>query len=141
MSIKTDKKTIVVVGEKDKESKLLELIASHKELSEDYDIIFLEGEPKQDDNSFFINGIKYAPIEDNKPKKSNSYYHTLAAKYAPLVVAHSVIAGKSYCQRQLDKDIDIIKEYGLIQLKKSKLSRWERDEVIKIFECNFKQIK
>jgi hypothetical protein len=43
-------------------------------------------------------------------------------------------------QRVLPEGTDIIKEYELIQRKASTLSRWERDQVVKIFEHNFKAI-
>ena len=43
-------------------------------------------------------------------------------------------------QRHLPEGTDIIKEYELIQRKASTLSRWERDQVVKIFEHNFKAI-
>ena len=43
-------------------------------------------------------------------------------------------------ERFLPEGTDIIKEYELIQRKASTLSRWERDQVVKIFEHNFKAI-
>ena len=43
-------------------------------------------------------------------------------------------------ERFLPEGTDIIKEYELIQRKVSTLSRWERDQVVKIFEHNFKAI-
>lgn len=36
---------------------------------------------------------------------------------------------------------DVIKEYGLIQLKQSKLSRADREWVIRVFESNYRKIK
>lgn len=36
--------------------------------------------------------------------------------------------------RKIDPQIDIRKEYLLIKEKKSKLSKWERDEIIRIIE-------
>lgn len=42
--------------------------------------------------------------------------------------------GKSSYVRKLDPHINIAKEYHLIQDKKSSLSRWERDEVVRIYE-------
>ena len=38
--------------------------------------------------------------------------------------------------RKIDPKIDIGKEYLLIKEKKSNLSKWERDEVVRIFESN-----
>ena len=48
--------------------------------------------------------------------------------------------GDSY-ERKLSNDINIIKEFELIQNKCSKLSKWERDEVVRIFKSKFKEIK
>lgn len=42
--------------------------------------------------------------------------------------------GKSSYVRKLDPHINVAKEYQLIQDKKSSLSRWERDEVVRIYE-------
>ncbi len=38
-------------------------------------------------------------------------------------------------------DVDIVKEYGLIQLKKSRLIRSQREWVISVFESNYRKIK
>lgn len=50
----------------------------------------------------------------------------------------SMYYGNSY-NRSLPKGINIIQEYGLIELKQSKLLKWERDAVILLFERNFER--
>lgn len=41
-------------------------------------------------------------------------------------------------QRKLPDNIDIVREYELIQKKQSKLSKWERDAVVHIVESKLK---
>lgn len=90
-----------------------------------------------DNSTFEVNGVRYKPI-DREPKirkraaKLNSFMAT-ASMLAPLA---QLDFGSRY-NRKLPQGTDIIKEYGLIQNKKSKLSRWERDTVVSIFEYNY----
>lgn len=37
-------------------------------------------------------------------------------------------------------DVDLVEEFGLIEQKKSKLSRWERDQVVRMFNQNYKKV-
>lgn len=74
-------------------------------------------EPK---NTFVLNNLRYA----RKPQPQSSFFD-MNFDY------------NSKYERKLSKDIDIIKEYGLIQEKKSKLSKWERDAVVKSFESEY----
>jgi len=48
-------------------------------------------------------------------------------------------AGEKY-ERTLPKDINIVEEYKLIKHKQCKLSKWERETVVKIFENNYRKI-
>jgi len=48
--------------------------------------------------------------------------------------------GESRYERKLPEGTDIIKEYGLIKNKQSKLSKWERDMVVRIFEKNYYRV-
>ena len=48
--------------------------------------------------------------------------------------------GESRYERKLPEGTDIVKEYGLIQNKQSKLSKWERDMVVRIFEKNYYRV-
>lgn len=93
------------------------------------------------DNCFFVNGVKYKPIEKQQPKENRTtrmiaMMASIAATYAPYIDY-----GSNTYVRQLPQDVDIVKEYGLIQLKQSKLSKWERDSVVNIFERNFIKVE
>ena len=89
-----------------------------------------------------INGIEYRRIS---LKGSSTTGRT--SRFAALSIAASYLAAIDYMNfdsgiyiRKLDADINIVDEYGLIQQKKSKLSRWEREAVINIFERNYEKI-
>lgn len=93
-----------------------------------------------------INGIKYAKIEKDKPNYGHSMrgsmLHALGNVYEETLSEISLIRdayGSNY-KRKLPKGIDVIKEFGLIQNKQSNLSKWEREEVIRIFEKNFRLV-
>ena len=89
--------------------------------------------------SFELNGVTYVQVEKETPKKSH-YKASRLMMFAQMFSASVYnIGGNSY-SRQLPENINIIKEYGLIQNKKSRLSRWEREVVVNIFETNFKPI-
>lgn len=90
-----------------------------------YDVILVER-----DESFFIDGVKYEPIH----RKENNPYNRHNMDI-PLLIN----GDKSYT-RKLDAHIDIIKEFGLINKKQSKLSKWERDEVINSFWKLYKKV-
>jgi hypothetical protein len=45
--------------------------------------------------------------------------------------------GGNNTPRTLPSHIDIVTEYGLIELKQSKLTKWERDEVIRVFNKTY----
>lgn len=120
-------KTIIIVGgEKGIGTEISKELAR-----QNFDVIVLN-EP---DDSFEVNGVRYTPIKSEKPK-----YNNVLVKYTPLLVAHSFMTG-GYYERKINEAIDIIKEYGLFQLKQSKLSKWEREQVVKIFEKNFEKVK
>lgn len=93
---------------------------------------------------FYVNGIKYIPIkrESDKEKPKNIFpdklnlidnYDFVLRPYDKSI--YDLKDNKP--KRSLSGKINIVKEYGLIQLKKSKLSKWERDKVVKVFEENF----
>lgn len=101
---------------------------------------------QQDSGStFMLNGVKYAPLEDKVEqyrKKSSTFSSLLTAAamfYAPFM-DELYGYGESTYKRRLPEGTDIVKEYGLIQNKQSKLSKWEREKVIRIFEDNFERI-
>ena len=58
--------------------------------------------------------------------------------YMPLMVGMG--GAETRYRRELPKKLNLISEYGLIQEKKSNLSKWERDEVIFQFEKRFRKI-
>lgn len=90
-----------------------------------------------DNNTFEVNGIKYKPIErEPKSRKGATKLNSFMAMASMLAPLASMDFGSSY-NRELPKGTDIIKEYGLIQNKKSKLTKWERDRVVSIFEYNY----
>jgi len=55
--------------------------------------------------------------------------------------AKKIVVDKSPCLLSVPPKVDIIKEYGLIGQKLSKLTRAQREWVIKKFELNFELIK
>jgi len=110
------------------------------------------GIPKQDNDvilvdneSFYVNGVKYAPIKSERRKhnhinsKMNTFMTAATMIYAPYM-ADIYYFGQSSYTRKLPEGTDIIKEYGLIQNKKSSLSKWERGVVVSIFERNFSKV-
>lgn len=91
-------------------------------------------------NTVIINGQRYKKNDPEEPRKGYSrnsrLFQLLAATsmmYAPLFEDVKPKTDKSL-------GIDIIEEYGLIQNKKSKLSRSQRDWVVYQFESNYKKI-
>lgn len=88
-------------------------------------------------NSFTINGERYVPIE-KEPKKMSRKTAAFLGMTAAMVDLNGIIDSHF---RQLPKGVNIIKEYGLIQLKKSTLSSWERNAVVRTFENNYKKVE
>jgi hypothetical protein len=94
------------------------------------------------DESFDLNGVKYAPIktEQRKHKQVSSKLGGIMAMASMIYMPYAddfYGYGESRYERKLPDGTDIIKEYGLIQNKQSKLSKWERDMVVRIFEKNY----
>jgi hypothetical protein len=98
-----------------------------------------------DDESFEVNGIRYTPIkvEQSTTKRTSPKLVGIMAMaalvYAPYMFAMGGYGEDEYV-RKLPEGTDIVKEYGLIQLKQSKLSKWERETVVRIFEANFRRL-
>lgn len=126
-----DKKKLIIIGTGD-----AGLNALSKSLMHTHDHIVIDRPPE---NSFELNGIRYIPIEkENSTKKSKSELIAMMIHY--MSVPFSIpYGGSNNYERKLPRGTNIIQEYGLIQLKKSKLSKWERNEVEFIFESNFKK--
>lgn len=87
--------------------------------------------------TFELNGETYTLINPNKP--INTLRDSVIASLASMDNMYAY--GESYYERKLSPNIDIIKEYELIKLKKSNLSKWERDMVVHQFEKTYKLIK
>lgn len=97
------------------------------------------------DESFDLNGVKYAPIktEQRKHKHVSSKLGGIIAMASTMYMPYMNDLygyGESRYERKLQEGTDIIKEYGLIQNKQSKLSKWERDMVVRIFERNYYRV-
>jgi hypothetical protein len=86
-----------------------------------------------------INGIEYEQIkhEPRERKGSGSLSRLMAIASMMIPFSQMDYGGNNY-SRSLPSNIDIVKEFELIQQKKSILSRWERDQVVRIFNQNFK---
>ena len=99
----------------------------------------------EQDESFYLNGVKYAPIKTEQRKHKH-----VSSKLGGIMAMASMIYmpymndlygyGESRYERKIPDGTDIVKEYGLIQNKQSKLSKWERDMVVKIFEKNYYRV-
>jgi hypothetical protein len=108
-------------------------------------IIVDEPNSRSYDESFDLNGVKYAPIKTEQRKHKH-----VSSKLGGIMAMASMIYmpymndlygyGESRYERKLPDGTDIVKEYGLIQNKQSKLSKWERDMVVRIFEKNYYRV-
>jgi hypothetical protein len=97
------------------------------------------------DESFDLNGVKYAPIktEQRKHKHVSSKLGGIMAMASMIYMPYMndlYAYGESRYERKLPDGTDIVKVYGLIQKKQSKLSKWERDMVVRIFEKNYYRV-
>jgi len=81
--------------------------------------------------TFLVNGKRYAPkAHESRPRGRRGFF---GMAVVPMLYA----LGSNKHERKLPKGTDIIKEFALIQTKQSSLSKWERDEVVRIFEHNY----
>lgn len=87
--------------------------------------------------AFEVNGVLYEPIEHEHSRRPSSInkFVALTMAIAPMMNLES-----SGYQRK-PPNVNIIDEYALIQQKKSNLSKWDRDCVVRIFESHYKQVK
>ena len=77
--------------------------------------------------------IEYKVIKKEEEPKNNNYAFLMT-------MAMSMgISGRMKTQNT--PSINVVKEYGLIQLKKSNLSKRNRDWVVRRFESNYRKIK
>ena len=84
-----------------------------------------------------VNGIKYKSIEEPKREPLSR------------MVQMALIMGSIYGiggskpvsnRRSMNEGFDFVKEYGLIKNKQSKLSKSQRDYVVRYFEKHFNKI-
>ena len=106
------------------------------------DVIIIDEPITHINDSFDLNGVKYIPIKKEQIKhkyatsKLNGIMAAASAIYNPYM-NDLYDYGLNKYNRKLPILTNIIKEYGLIQNKQSKLCKWERDEVVWIFEKNY----
>ena len=109
------------------------------------DVIVVGSNPPETDETFVLNGVRYAPIKTELRKrkhvasKLSGILHAASMIYMPYMDELNMY-GESRYERKLPEGTDIVKEFGLIQLKQSKLSRWNGDMVVNIFEINFSRV-
>ena len=82
-----------------------------------------------------VNGVGYYEIP--KPTRSGNISRLTALLFALSSFDSSTTARS----RELPRGTNVVEEYGKIQLKKSRLSKWERDRVTSIFESSFCRIE
>lgn len=94
-----------------------------------------------------VNGEVYEPTPKFKQKlKHNKNINNALLSggnniYLPFFYEFLHEYGVSRYTRKLPDNTDIIKEYGRILLKISTLSKWERDEIVFVFERSFNKIQ
>lgn len=88
-------------------------------------------------NIVLINGVQY---QKNEPKQKPKPSRARGMMMQMAMMAYSGYVGGSSYNRQRPT-VDIVKEYELIQQKKSKLSRSDREWVIRTFESNYTKME
>lgn len=96
------------------------------------------GIPKTEPLKLEINGKYYQPIskEAYKHLYNSDIFDSV---YFKMFESLTSLKGETYT-RKLDKNINLIEEFKLIQNKQSSLSKWERDEVVRVFYTHYKEI-
>lgn len=143
------KEKVLVVGMGESGTTGLSNLMMDELRSKDIDIVVVDTELQEVDDSFVLNGVVYKPIQTKKPKRAqpninnsqlNSIIAIASSVYLPYI-DKMYSYGETQYERKLPEGINIITEYGLIQNKKSKLSKWERDMVVYIFEKNYYRVQ
>jgi len=86
-----------------------------------------------------IKGIKYEEIPQHQPMRMSKTAMELIAM-ASMFYTPYMGYGNGNSQPKEKLKIDIVKEFELIQDKKSNLSRSEREWVVKIFNQKYRQV-
>ena len=119
---------IIVLGHRDfGRTELLDKISQ--------DTIFIECEDKST-GTITVNGVEYETIEE---KSNNSKAFSKIAQLELMAMSMGGYYGEGGYNRKLPDGINIVTEYGLIQLKKSRLSKWERDAVEITFKRTYRR--
>lgn len=87
-----------------------------------------------ENNIITINGIKYKPVDRTPSNRSSKAFTRLMA----ISMIFGGMPSLGYSKKR--PNVNIAKEYELIQNKQSKLSRNDRDRVEKTFHYNYTQI-
>jgi len=66
---------------------------------------------------------------------------TMGALFYPPPMTFPPNLTESTYERELPRGTHIVKEYDLIQKKQSKLSKWDRDAVVTIFEERYSRVE
>jgi hypothetical protein len=90
-------------------------------------------------NKIVVNGREYESIKNEKADKLKMSSMAYASLMAAASLSSSLYGGGF--GRKLRDGINIVQEFELIQQKKSKLSKWERDEVVRQFNNAYKPIE
>jgi len=119
---------IIVLGHRDfGRTELLDKISQ--------DTIFIECEDKST-GTITVNGVEYETIEE---KSNNSKAFSKIAQLELMAMSMGGYYGEGGYNRKLPDGINIVTEYGLIQQKKSRLSKWERDAVEITFKRTYRR--
>lgn len=87
-----------------------------------------------------INGKEYAPNTSTASSKKSNFTSMAMSIAAIAAMMSAEMYGVNTYVRKLRPNIDVVKEFGLIELKQSSLSKWERDEVVRIFNKHYKLV-
>jgi len=81
-----------------------------------------------------INGVEYQQIEI--PEKKSKGSRAILAGLS-MAIPYMMQSYDSSPRSRSLPPVNLVKEFELIQQKKSKLSKWERDQVVKIFNQRY----
>ena len=90
---------------------------------------------------FEINGKTYEKIVKDPQQKKSHGSSRMMSMLMPYMMMASMMYGGGSAKEKSRPDVDIVEEFALIQQKKSKLSKSERDWVEKMFHKNFKEVQ
>ncbi len=106
------------------------------------EVVHIVGAPISDmDSTVLVNGVLYEEISPTKKEQPKQFWE-LQNEY--LKAAHESLESFAFDKpkkKTYSSKIDIVKEFGLIQLKKSNLSKSERDYVVSRFNNKYKKCK